>query len=71
MYHKKKIAKNKQWNQKENDQTTQLHTLLVKLIRCKEASKSGDTDYDVKKINQWEATIYFTIGQLQCILASH
>ena len=32
--------------------------------------KVSDSDYDVKKINQLEATINFTFGQLQCILAS-
>ena len=31
----------------------------------------SDSEYDVKKISQWEATIDFTISQLQCILASH
>ena len=30
--------------------------------------KVSDFDYDVKKISQLEATINFTIGQLQCIL---
>ena len=38
----------------------------------REASKSGWLRlWNQKIINQWEATINFTIGQLQCILASH